>query len=43
MLEKRQFSTVTEVCFSVGMENASYFTKKFRESFGKNPREMDAG
>lgn len=40
MLEERQFATVAEVRMEVGMENASYFSKKFRERFGINPGEV---
>ena len=40
MLEKRQFNTVLEVCYSVGIENPSYFSKKFYERFGKKPSEV---
>ncbi|MEZ4926808.1 MAG: ATP-binding protein [Saprospiraceae bacterium] len=37
LLEKRKFTTVSEVQFEVGIESASYFSKKFTERFGKNP------
>lgn len=37
LLESRQFASVTEVRYEVGIESASYFTKKFTERFGKNP------
>ena len=40
LLEKRQFASVGEVRFEVGIENASYFTRKFQERFGKNPKEL---
>ncbi|MGD8781185.1 MAG: tetratricopeptide repeat protein [Ignavibacteria bacterium] len=40
MLEKRQFQTVLEVCYNVGFENPSYFSKKFAERFGKRPSEL---
>ena len=29
--------TITEVCFSVGFNDASHFTKVFRKYFGGNP------
>ena len=37
LLEKRKLSTVAEIQFEVGIESASYFSKKFTERFGKNP------
>ncbi|MEZ4919025.1 MAG: helix-turn-helix domain-containing protein [Saprospiraceae bacterium] len=37
LLEKRSFFTVAEVQFEVGIESASYFSRKFTERFGKNP------
>lgn len=39
LLEKRQFATVAEVRYEIGIESASYFTRKFTERFGKNPKE----
>ena len=39
LLESRQFLTVSEVRYEIGIESASYFTKKFTERFGKNPKE----
>lgn len=40
LLESRQFATIADVRYAVGMENASYFTKKFKERFGKKPSEV---
>jgi len=40
MIESRQFATISEVRYEVGMENASHFTKKFQERFGKLPNEV---
>lgn len=40
LLESRQFATIAEVHYAVGMENASYFTKKFLERFGQRPSEV---
>ncbi len=40
MIESRQFATISEVRYEVGMENASHFTKKFQERFGKRPNEV---
>jgi DNA-binding response OmpR family regulator len=39
ILEKR-FSSVAEVRFEVGIESASYFTRKFKERFGLLPSEV---
>ena len=39
-LEKRHFATISEVRMEVGMENASYFTKRIQERFGKTPKEI---
>ncbi len=39
LFQNRQFSTVSEVRYEVGMESAAYFTTKFKERFGKNPKE----
>jgi len=39
-LEKRRFATIAEVRMEVGMENASYFTKRVQERFGKTPKEI---
>lgn len=38
LLESRQFRTVSEVRYEIGIESASYFTRKFTERFGKNPK-----
>jgi len=40
LLDKRVYLSVSEVRYEVGIESASYFTKKFRERFGRNPNEM---
>lgn len=40
LLEIRQFATVAEVCYAIGMENASYFSKVFKERYGKSPTEV---
>lgn len=37
LLELEKFATISEVRYEVGIESASYFTKKFMERFGKNP------
>lgn len=36
-LENRSYSTIAELCYAVGFNNASYFSKLFREEFGKAP------
>ncbi len=40
MLETRQFMTVSEVRYEVGIESPAYFTTKFKERFGKSPKEL---
>jgi len=40
MIESRQFATISEVRFEVGIEDASHFTKKFQERFGRRPNEV---
>jgi len=40
LLESGQYPSVTEVRYEVGIESASYFTKKFAERFGKSPKEF---
>jgi len=40
LLEKKQFGTVLEVCYYVGFDNPSYFSKKFFERFGRKPSEF---
>lgn len=37
LLESGTYATVAEVRYEVGIESASYFTRKFTERFGKNP------
>lgn len=38
LLENRVYATVAEVRYEIGIESASYFTKKFTKRFGKNPK-----
>nr|NQU90899.1 response regulator [Bacteroidota bacterium] len=40
LLYKRQFLSVQEVCYQVGIENPTYFSKKFTERFGRRPSEL---
>ena len=40
LLNEKRFATVAEVRYHVGIENASHFTRKFRERFGINPGEV---
>ncbi len=40
LLQSRQFLTVSEVRYEVGIESAAYFTTKFKERFGKTPKEL---
>lgn len=39
LLEGRVYLTVSEVAHAVGLEYSSYFTKQFKERFGKAPSE----
>ncbi len=39
LLESRKFMTVSEVRYEIGIESASYFSKKFTQRFGKTPKE----
>lgn len=39
LLERGSYLTVAEVAHAVGMETTSYFTKNFKERFGKAPSE----
>lgn len=38
LLESKKYMTVSEVRYEIGIESASYFTKKFTDRFGKNPK-----
>jgi signal transduction histidine kinase/DNA-binding response OmpR family regulator len=40
LLDKRQFLSVQEVCYEVGVENPAYFSKIFIERFGRKPSEL---
>jgi signal transduction histidine kinase len=39
LLAQRQCATVLEAQFEVGIRSTSYFTRKFTERFGKNPKD----
>ncbi|MFM8450531.1 MAG: ATP-binding protein [Haliscomenobacter sp.] len=39
LLESRQYSTVSEVCFAVGFKTTQYFARLMKERFGKTPSE----
>ena len=43
LLEIRQFASIGEVSFEVGIDNTSYFSKVFLERFGKKPSEVNGG
>ncbi|MCK5149006.1 tetratricopeptide repeat protein [bacterium] len=40
ILEQRQFMSIKEVCYEVGMNNPAYFSSKFKERFGSSPSEV---
>lgn len=40
LMETKQVTTVVDARYAVGMENASYFTKKFSERFGMPPSQF---
>ena len=40
LLQERQYLSVSEVRYVVGIESASYFTSKFKERFGRSPSEV---
>ena len=40
LFQSRQFMTVSEVRYEIGIESAAYFTTKFKARFGKNPKEF---
>lgn len=39
-LQLGRFRTVREVCLAVGLSDAKYFTKRFKERYGKRPSEV---
>ncbi len=43
LLEKRLVPTVTAAQLEVGISSMSYFTRKFTQRFGKNPKDVLAG
>ena len=43
LLTSRQFATVAEVRYAVGIPNTSYFSKIFQERFGIKPGELASG
>ena len=43
LLERRQCPNVTAAYLEVGISSMSYFTRKFTERFGKNPKDILAG
>ena len=40
LLKSKRYRTVSEVRYAVGIESASYFSKKFSERFGVRPSEL---
>ena len=43
MLRDSHGNNITEICYSVGFSNVSYFTKCFKEQYGMTPTEMVRG
>jgi len=39
LLENKKYSTIQQVCYAVGISTPKYFSKQFKERFGKNPSE----
>ena len=40
IIERRQFATIKEVCYDVGMDTPANFSTRFKQRFGKNPSEV---
>lgn len=40
LIKSKQFSTISEARFKVGINSGSYFTKKFKERFGITPSDL---
>lgn len=40
LLEKRQYNTIQQVCAHVGFKTPHYFSKQFKQRFGRSPNEM---
>lgn len=40
MLKNSHGNNISEICYSVGFSNLSYFTKCFKEKYGKTPTEI---
>jgi signal transduction histidine kinase/DNA-binding response OmpR family regulator len=40
LMKSKQYHTVSEVRYEVGIESASYFTNKFKKRFGLNPTDI---
>jgi AraC-like DNA-binding protein len=40
LIERKQFATIKEVCYDVGMDNPAGFSTLFKTRFGKSPSEL---
>lgn len=40
LIEQKKYSSIDQVRYEVGIESASYFSRKFKERFGKSPSEF---
>ena len=39
LLETREFTILSEISYSIGMENTTHFSRLFEEEFGKKPHD----
>ncbi|MCP4441240.1 MAG: response regulator, partial [Aureispira sp.] len=39
LLEQKKYSSIQQICSSIGFSTPKYFSKQFKERFGKNPSE----
>ena len=39
-LENKKFSTVSEVCYNIGIDSPAYFSRKFKERYNIKPKDL---